>query len=96
MKQFSFELLLLESNYPSEFQADEFLDRVEDKLFEAFEGDVTPAMIGGVPTLYCTLEAKSLGEAFDRVSSTILKMGLHPSQMLMNIENPDKNHLLAL
>ncbi|HET6567845.1 MAG TPA: hypothetical protein VFG50_07765, partial [Rhodothermales bacterium] len=65
------------------------LDRVEDALFEAFEGDVTPGMVGGVPVLYCTMEADSPGEALDKVASKILEMGLHPGQLLMQFNEYD-------
>lgn len=86
MTLFSFELMLLEGEYPSAFQADEFLDHVEDALFEAFEGDVTPAMVGGVPVLYCSLMGNSRGDVLDRVTNKIEAMGLHPSQLLMRME----------
>lgn len=89
MERFNFELLLID-DYPSGLQADEFLDHVEDALFEAFEGSVTPAMMGGVPMLYCTIEAASAGEAFDKVSAKVLDMGLHPTQLLMNLDPNDR------
>ena len=67
MTLFNFELLLISPEDPSALSGDEFLDAVEDALFEAFGGDVTPAVAGGVPVLYCTVEAESPGEAFDKV-----------------------------
>ena len=34
-----------------------------DRLFELFEGDVTPAVTSGTPVLLCSVEAASLEEA---------------------------------
>lgn len=85
MAQFSFELFMPERSGESELQADEFLDSVEDSLFEAFDGDVTPGMMGGVPVLYCTREGQSLGEVLDEITASIVKMGLHPVQLLIKM-----------
>lgn len=90
MARFSFELFLIEEDYPTALQADEFLDNVEEALFDAFHGDVTPAMLGGVPVLYCTVEGSSHGEAFDKVADKILELGLHPAQLLMKMNPSDR------
>lgn len=89
MTRFNFELFLIAEEDPSAFHADEFLDSVEDALFEAFEGDVTPGMLGGVPVLFCTMEADSPGEALDKVTSKIIEMGLHPGQLTMQLNQGD-------
>lgn len=90
MTKFNFELFLIAAEDPSAFQADEFLDQVEEALFDAFEGDVTPAMLGGVPVLFCTMEAETPGEALDKVTSKIMTMGLHPAQMLLQLNQNNR------
>lgn len=86
-KTFSFQLFLIAKNDPNAFEADEFLDCVEEKLFEAFEGDVTPGFQGGIPVLYCTMEAKDQGEALGMVTNAIWEMGIHPSQLLFDTDS---------
>ena len=42
---------------------DDFLDRCEATLKDAFQGDVTPAVKAGVPLVSCTLRGGSPEEA---------------------------------
>ena len=85
MKNYDFDLFLQAPEDPAALHADEFLDMVEDALFEEFHGDVTPGLSGGVPVLTCTIEADSIEAALDRVGGTVLRLGLHPAQLLMRL-----------
>lgn len=56
--------------------ADEILDKIEDPLFEAFGGDVTPSVCGGQVYLRCYhVRARSAEGAVARVLRTILGPG---------------------
>ena len=72
MRQFDFDLTLAR---PDAFDATAFLDLVEQPLFEAFEGDVTPAVSNGVPCLACTVEAETMEAAVNRVAPLIADLG---------------------
>ena len=84
---YDFDIFLTPPEDPSVFGADEFLDMVEDQLFEVFHGDVTPGMSGGYPMVSCTLKSDSLDDAVKRVNTIILKLGLHPYQLLMRLKS---------
>ncbi|MCA0270368.1 MAG: hypothetical protein LCH53_14285 [Bacteroidetes bacterium] len=45
-------------------------------LFEAFEGDVTPAVLAGVPHLMCTVEAPDLLGAVRQTIQRVEALGL--------------------
>ena len=60
---------------PDAFDATAFLDLVEHPLFEAFEGDVMPAVSNGVPCLACTVEAETMEAAVNRVVPLIAALG---------------------
>ena len=85
MTHYDFELYLDAQDGRAALHADDLLDQVEQPLFEAFEGDVTPGMRGGVPVLYCSLDAESIESAIDRVAKTVIDLGLHPVQLLMRL-----------
>ena len=87
MTRFSFELFLLEHDSARGIAADDFLEAVETPLFDAFSGDVTPALQDGVPVLYCSIEGSSFGDALGRVTDKILSLGIHPAQLLMTLES---------
>lgn len=94
MTLFEFDVFFDEDNYSPTLEPDQFLDHVEEPLFDAFQGDVTPAFLGGIPVLYCSLESKSLGEAVARVIDTIQKMGIHPGWIEMSTERQDQTQLM--
>jgi hypothetical protein len=87
MNRYDFDIYLQSPEDPALFHADEFLELVEEPLFEEFEGDVTPGMNGGVPVLYCTMVADSIESALDQVSEAVVRLGLHPVQLLMRLGN---------
>ncbi len=93
MKNYDFDLFLQAPDVPAGLHADEFLDMVKNALFEEFQGDVTPGFSGGVPVLMCTIEAESIEAALDRLGGTVVRMGLHPSQLLMRLSGG--RHALA-
>ena len=67
---------------------DTFLDAVEEPLFEAFQGSVTPAIRDGEGHLYCDLEGESVEEAVHRVTQTLMSIPLAP--------NPNVNPVRSL
>ncbi len=83
MSTYTFELVLAGKRGTIETQGDGFLEAVETLVFEAFQGDVTPALCGGVPVLYCTIDDTSIEAAVNRVASTVAGLGLHPDQLMM-------------
>lgn len=97
MDTFSFEIFFMVKKYAPELHADEYLDLIEDAVFEEFAGDVTPGMLGGYPMLYCTIEAASPGGAYDKVVARILphiiKAGLDPESILL-MPIPDEHREL--
>jgi hypothetical protein len=46
-----------------------------DRVFEAFEGDVSPAVRAGVPLLSCSVEAETLDWAIRRVLEALPPLG---------------------
>ncbi len=42
-----------------------------DRIFEVFEGDVSPAVLAGVPRLSCSIEAETLDAAIRRVLAAV-------------------------
>lgn len=46
-------------------------DKVSNLVFERFEGDVTPALIGGTVVLECEIEARSLDRAVQQVIGAV-------------------------
>lgn len=89
---FNFELYLFDDKQAASVDGQEFLNSVEETLFEAFKGDVTPAILGGMPVLYCTVDGASIGDAVDRVMNTIMGTGLQWSQIA---RSPDDHFEVA-
>ena len=87
MKVYHFELFLGTPEDPGLGSGDEFLDAVEGLLYEAFEGDVTPGVVCGVPILYCSMAADTPGEAIDAVWKKVVQMRLHPAQLRMQMND---------
>lgn len=56
--------------------ADEFLDAVEETLFDVYEGDVTPSFRDGFGYLECDIEAPDLDTAAHRVAADIFGLPL--------------------
>lgn len=51
-------------------------DKDSDRVFEAFEGDVSPAVNVGVPLLTCSIEAETLDAAIRRVLAAVPSLGV--------------------
>lgn len=47
-----------------------------DRLFELFEGDVTPAVTSGTPLLMCSIEAESLESAVRDTLRRLQEVGI--------------------
>ena len=62
----------------------EFLAKLEEPLFEAFQGDVTPAVMAGRPYVSATLEADSLEAAIRRVIEILKAEGMEPDRLQMD------------
>lgn len=78
---------------PRMIDGDEFLDRVEGPLFEAFGGDVTPSVSGSVAYLECMVSAPRISEAVEQVTDVMSTVGLGPShqdrlRLLTTVELP--------
>ena len=95
MKNYDFDLFLTSSGDQENIDTNEFLDAVEDTLFEEFQGDVTPGISAGAPILYCSLEPDSIEFAIDRVTKTVLRLGLHPTQLMMRLNTPESTQMVA-
>ena len=78
MNTYDFEVML---TVGENVTADAFLDSVEERLFEVFEGDVTPAFSAGVPVLLCTTSADTFEEAVRGVVTRVSMLGLMPVQV---------------
>ncbi len=78
MHTYEFDVILGTDVPPEDFDASTFLDAVEGPVFEAFEGDVTPSTIAGVPTFGCILEGVSLDAAAAPVLALARELGYAP------------------
>ena len=77
MRTFDFDLTLTPA---PDFDGAALLDAVEDPLFEAFGGDVSPAVLVGRPYLVCAVEAETMEAALGRVVREALALGLSPTR----------------
>ena len=88
IKQFRFELFLKERpGVEADLDGAGFVESVEGPLFDAFQGDVTPGIQGGVAVLYCAIEGASLGQAIDKVVGAVRALGLHPARFDLGMES---------
>ena len=55
--------------------ADLTRDADADRIFDLFEGDVTPAVSAGTPLLMCSVEAASFAEAVTATVGTLRESG---------------------
>ncbi len=78
MKTYEFDVILAADAPPETFDGTAFLDAVEGPVFEAFEGDVTPGTIAGVPTFGGTLRGESLDAAVAPVLALARRLGFEP------------------
>ena len=78
MKTYEFDVILASDVPPEDFDGTAFLDAVEGPVFEAFEGDVTPGTIGGVPTFSGSLDGSSLDAAVAPVLALARQLGYPP------------------
>ena len=78
METFEFDVVLATDAAPEDFDGDAFLDATEGPLFEAFEGDVTPAVSVGRPLFSCAVAGPSFTEAVYRVLAVARELGYEP------------------
>ena len=74
-----------ETDAPYVVDGEAFLDMVEDPLFEAFQGGVTPSVSETCAYLYCHVESDSLMNAVVRVARVMKGMGLGPGVLEMPV-----------
>lgn len=79
MKTYDFELVLNKAT----------TDEDDERLFERFEGRVSPAVVGGAPLLYVHIEASSMEDAIrdavagtEEVGLSIRRIELDPKSIL--------------
>lgn len=73
MRTFFFDLLV---RHDEAQEPEDWLDAVEDRLFEMFEGDVAPWVHAGTPKLACSVEAPSLTQAIRRTLHQLRTEGI--------------------
>lgn len=78
---------------PRIIDGDDFLDRVEGALLDAYEGSVTPSVSGSTAYLDCTLQSKKITDAIEHVADVMGTLGLGPShqdrlRLLTTVEMP--------
>ncbi|HET6567578.1 MAG TPA: hypothetical protein VFG50_06410 [Rhodothermales bacterium] len=82
MRTFSFEIAPAD---PDVFEGDE-LKHWAERLFEVFQGDVTPCVRSGVAYLHCDVQADSLEAAITSVLDGLQALSLPVNRLEMDSE----------
>lgn len=71
---------------PHILDGDALLD-FADRIFDDFEGDVTPAISAGEALVECTMDGPGLEEALRRVIQVLNREGLTPRRVEMDADS---------
>jgi hypothetical protein len=80
---------------PLVLDGEAFLDLVEDHLFKAFRGAVTPSVSGSEARIHCHVSAANVEAAVTQVATVLSLLGLGPGTLEMPVEELLSGHAYA-